>query len=139
MKDLTTKRTIQTEDESIIRFATVDRLPGELKEKVEISISTTVESFHDSIRNEVSSPFINTHNMTDSVLISNKQNCKSYYNSSTIRLLSINFGIDLSRAIFYMKTNNSPLVTYYKGYYYMVMPIEYNMYTVQNMIEMGVI
>ena len=127
VKDLTTRRTIQTEDKSIIRFTTVDRLPENLKERVEINTSTTV-------------PFdIMCVHTDNTISIQNKSGNVSFYQPGILRLLSIEFGINLSRAIFYMKGDNDPLVTYYKGYYYMVMPVEYNKYMVQNMIKMGVI
>ena len=127
VKDLTTRRTIQTEDKSIIRFTTVDRLPETLRDRVEINTTTTV-------------PFDIICVHTDNIIsIQNKSGNISFYQPGILRLLSIKFGINLSRATFYMKSDNDPLVTYYKGYYYMVMPAKYDKYTVQNMIEMGVI
>jgi len=127
VRDLTTRRTIQTADKSIIRFTTVDRLPENLKERVEINTNATV-------------PFdIMCVHTDNTISIQNKLGNISFYQPGILRLLSIEFGINLSRATFYMKSDNDPLVTYYKGYYYMVMPVEHDMYTVQSMIEMGVI
>jgi hypothetical protein len=131
VKVMSTLRAIKNEEETIVRFKNIDKLPDKLQNQISLLK-------HDMITAVPDLKYIKT---VDSKIIKlqNENGNISLFNSDILRHLCIDREIDISRCQIYIKDNNSPLVTYCKGYYYMVFPMKYEDMTVANMIEHGMI